>query len=88
MTSSSSTMPVRRHNCQFYAIGTKAENIEYVKFFQGFNLVSYQMKPRFSPLDLDGCGQIIVYLSQKEAGEILESLMKSDPSLNLEVIPL
>lgn len=77
-----------RYNEQFYAIGTKAEDIRSVKFFQGYNLANHQMKPRFLPLDLSGCGQIIVYLSRKEAVETFDSLMKADPSLNLDIISL
>ena len=89
MSQSPSTRLVR-HNCQFYAIGTKAERIEEVLFLKEFRRAHHKApKPRFCPLDLSGCGQILVYLSKKkEATEVLDSLMKEDVSLNLEVISL
>jgi hypothetical protein len=77
-----------RYDARFYAIGVPAVCIEQVQFFQGFNMATHQMKPRFFPLDLSGCGQIVVYLSWREAKEVLASLIKTDPSLNLEVILL
>ena len=77
-----------RYNEQLYAIGTKAEDIRSVKFFQGFQLVRHQMKPRFGLLDPEGAGQIVVYLSRNEAVETFDALIKADPSLNLGIISL